>query len=467
MASVDLTTRSIPAALIRLALPILFGMIMFTLYLLADLYFVGRLGPDAVAALSISGNAFFIHLGFSTVLGTGAMALIAQACGRKDFTYAGAVFKQSILLTVLVGVVAAGIGWLSARRFISFVGGTDQALVWGVQYFQIFSISFIFLLLLYVIGSGYRGMGNTKTPFFVMLQANLLNIALDPILIFGLMGAPRLEVRGAAIASLISQLYAIGAFGFLIRHRPFLLDLTGSWRPRLDIIRQSLIIGLPSGLSHFLLAANLMITYRVASPYGTAALAAIGIGWRILNAIYLPVIALSSATAAMVGQNFGAGKPLRVKQTFRLSASITVLYMFGCTALCWLVPAELVGVFTRDSEVLAYGRQYLTIFTLSNAFVGMIMVMGAAFQGLGKTYPSLAGAIIDNIIFAALVFSLPIIFGWGIVSIWWIKVTATIFETALVALWLKRDLGRISTGELAATRPSRPFAAATEKRSDT
>jgi Na+-driven multidrug efflux pump len=141
--------------------------------------------------------------------------------------------------------------------------------------------------------------------------------------------------------------------------------------------------------------------------------------------------------------------------------------MIGCTALCWLVPAELVGVFTRDGEVLAYGRQYLTIFTLSNAFVGMIMVMGAAFQGLGKTYPSLVGAIIDNTIYAALVFSLPIIFGWGIVSIWWIKVTATVFETALVALWLKRDLGRISTGELATPRPSQPFAAATEKRSDT
>jgi putative MATE family efflux protein len=456
MASIDLTTRSIPGALTRLAMPILFGMIMFTLYLLADLYFVGRLGPDAVAALSISGNAFFIHLGFSTVLGTGAMALIAQACGRMDDTYAAEVFKQSILLAVLVGMAAAVTGWLSARRFISYFGGTDQALVWGVQYFQIFSISFIFLLLLYVIGSGYRGMGNTKTPFFVMLQANLLNIALDPVLIFGWMGLPRMEVRGAALASLISQLYAIGVFGFLIWRRPFRLDLKGSWRPRLDIIRQSLMIGLPSGLSHFLLAANLMITYRVASPYGTAALAAIGIGWRILNAVYLPVIALSSATAAMIGQNYGAGKPIRVRRIFRLSASTAVLYMVGCTVICWLVPAELVGIFTKDAEVLAYGRQYLTIFTLSNAFVGMIMIMGAVFQGVGKTYPSLMGAIIDNAIYAALVFSLPVIFGWGIVSIWWIKVTATVFETALVALWLRRDLGRISTGEMTAATPLNP-----------
>ena len=144
----DLTTGSIPSSLVRLAAPILLGMIMFTLYLLADLYFVGRLGPDAVAALSISGNAFFIHLGLSTVLGTGAMALIAQAFGRKDYSYAATVFKQSIILTLIVGTAAAVTGLLVARPYIAFFGGTGQSYIWGVQYFQIFSISFIFMLLL-------------------------------------------------------------------------------------------------------------------------------------------------------------------------------------------------------------------------------------------------------------------------------------------------------------------------------
>ena len=186
MKPIDLTTGSIPTALVRLAAPILFGMIMFTLYLLADLYFVGRLGPDAVAALSICSNAFFIHLGLSTVLGTGAMALIAQAFGRKDYHYAATVFKQSIVLTLMVGICAAVTGLMVARPFIAFFGGIGQSYIWGVQYFRIFSISFILMLLLYVIGSSYRGMGDTRTPFLVMIQANLLNIALDPILIFGL-----------------------------------------------------------------------------------------------------------------------------------------------------------------------------------------------------------------------------------------------------------------------------------------
>jgi len=454
MKPIDLTTGSIPASLTRLAMPILFGMFMFTLYLLADLYFVGRLGPDAVAALSISGNAFFIHLGLSTVLGTGAMVLISQAFGRKDFGYAALVFKQSLMLTLIVGLAAAAAGFLIARPYIAFFGGSGKSLLWGVQYFQIFCISFLLLLLLYVIGASYRGMGDTRTPFFVMLQANLLNIALDPLLIFGLLGFPRLEVRGAAVASLISQFYALGVYAFLIWRKPFLLDLKRNWLPRFNIVRQSLTIGLPSGLSHFLLAANLLITYRVVSPYGTEALASIGIGWRILNAVYLPVIALSSATAAMVGQNFGAHRPDRIQRCFGLSLSVGIVYMLACTIISWVLPAELLGIFTSDGAVMAYGRGYLTIYSLSNIFVGMIMIMGAAFQGLGKTYPNLMGAIADNAVYAALVFSLPVILGWGIQSIWWIKIAATLIETVLVAVWLRKDMRRVLSGAMTAVAPA-------------
>lgn len=444
MKAVDLTTGSIPGALARMAVPILSGMVMFTLYLLADLYFVGRLGPGAIAALSISGNAFFIHLGLSTLLGTGAMALIAQAFGRRDPSYAALVFKQSLALTLMVGSAAAVVGVVVAHPYIAFFGGTGQSLIWGVQYFQIFSVSFLFLLLLYVLGSSLRGMGNTRTPFFVMLQANLINIALDPLLIYGLLGLPRLEVRGAALASLVSQLYALGVYVYLIRKKPFPLDLKGSWLPRLAVIRRSLAVGMPSGLSHFLLAANLLITYKAVSHHGTAALAAIGVGFRVLNAVYLPVIALASAMAAMVGQNYGAGRPERIRAVFWMAWSVAGIYMLLSMLGCLLAPARLVGIFTRDMAVVGYGEGYLRIFSLSNFFVATIMTVGAAFQGLGKTYPSLIGAAVDNALFAAFIFTLPLAFGWGIQSIWWIKVATAGLEAGIVGFWFSRDMRRIS-----------------------
>jgi putative MATE family efflux protein len=452
----DLTEGQILKTLIRLSVPVTVSMVMFTVYLLVDLYFVGRLGPDAVAALSISGNAFFIHLGFSTILGTGGMALIAQAFGRKDYARAAAVFKQSIILAFIIGVIEAVTGLLIAPAYIKFFGGAGKSLQWGVEYFQLFCVSFLFMILLYVTGNCYRGMGDTKTPMIILLQANGLNILLDPILIFGGLGLPALGVRGAAMASLISQVYALGIYAYFIFIRRPYVNLTGRWRLKPGIIRQSLYIGIPSGTNHFLLAANLLITYRVIGIHGTAALASIGIGFRILQAVYIPIIAVAAAMAAIVGQNFGAQKYTRISGTIRSAWLISTIFMIGCTAACMLYARNLIGIFTGDSEVIRYGVIYLSIFSLGNVIVGTIMVAGAVFQGIGKTYPSLVGAVLDNALFACLVFTLPAYFSWGIQSVWWIKLTTAAIEMGVVAVWLKRELylvrssfaGRFQPGKL-------------------
>lgn len=436
---IDLTHGPIFNTLARLAVPVTVSMVMFTVYLMVDLYFVGRLGPDAVAALSISGNAFFIHLGLSTILGTGAMALIAQAFGRKDYDYAAEVFKQSMYMALIVGAIEAGTGLVIAPGYIKFFGGTGKSLDWGIQYFQLFVISFWFMILLYTIGNCYRGMGNTKTPMIILLQANILNIILDPVLIFGWLGVPAMGVRGAALASMISNIYALGIYAYLIFIKGTEIDLKGAWKLRPGVIRKSLFIGIPSGLNHFLLAANLLITFRVISDYGTAALASIGVGFRLLQAIYIPVIAVASAMAAIVGQNLGANKYHRISGTFGRAWLISVIFMICCTTVCRILPGQLIGIFSTDPDVIRFGIIYLKIFSLGFVMVGTIMVISAAFQGLGKTYPSLVGAAVDNVLFAGLVFTLPMHFGWGIQSIFWIKVATVVVETAVIAIWLKRE----------------------------
>ena len=444
-ARIDLTKGPMLKTLVRLAVPVTISMVMFTVYLMADLYFVGRLGPDAVAALSISSNAFFIHLGFSAILGTGGMALIAQAFGRKAYDQAAQVFRQSILLALIIGVFETVTGLLIAPAYIEFFGGSGKSLQWGIQYFQIFSISFFFMLILYVIGNCFRGMGNTKTPMIIMLQANVMNILLDPILIFGYAGIPAMGVRGAAVASLVSQIYALGIYVYFIFIKGAHLNLQGPWRLNRAIVAKCLYIGIPSGLNHFLLAANLLITYRVISIYGTAALASVGIGFRILQAIYIPVIAIASAMAAIVGQNYGANQYSRMTGTVWRAWAISMAFMLGCTAICRLFPSEIIGIFSNNPDVIGYGVMYLEIFSLGFVMVGTIMVVTSAFQGLGKTYPSLIGAVVDNALFAALVFTLPAIFGWGIQSVWWIKVASAAAEMVVVALWLRKELQRLQT----------------------
>ena len=451
---INLTEGPIFTTLLKLAVPVTVSMVMFTVYLLVDIYFVGRLGPDAVAALSISGNAFFIHLGFSTILGTGGMALIAQSFGRRDYDQAARVFKQSLMLALALGIVEAAAGFLLAPAYIEFFGGTGQSLQWGIEYFQIFSLSFLFMLLLYVTGNCFRGMGDTKTPMMIMLQANILNIVLDPILIFGWLGLPAMGVRGAAVASLASQIYGLGIYGYLIFIRGSHLDIKGRWRFDPVLIKQSLLIGMPSGMNHFLLAANLLITYRVISVYGTAALASIGIGFRILQSIYIPVIAVAAAMAAIVGQNYGACKFFRITGTLGKAWSVSTIFMIGCTAVCLLIPKTLIGIFSSNSDVIYYGVVYLRIFSIGFVMVGTIMVVSAAFQGLGKTYPSLIGAVVDNVLFAGLVFTLPVFLGWGIQSIWWIKLATAAVETAVVAVWLKHELTKVRSNMAVVDQPA-------------
>ncbi len=442
---IDLTQGPILKTLIRLAVPVTISMVMFTVYLLVDLYFVGNLGPDAVAALSISSNAFFVHLGLATVLGTGGMVLIAQAFGRKDYAQANQIFKHSILMALIIGILETVTGLLIAPAYIKFFGGSGKSLQWGIQYFQVFSISFFFMLLLYVIGNCFRGMGNTKTPMIIMLQANILNIVLDPVLIFGWMGLPAMGVRGAALASLVSHIYALGIYLYLIFIKGTHIDVSGRWRLRRRIVAKSLYIGIPSGMNHFLLAANLLITYRVIATYGTAALASIGIGFRILQAIYIPVIALASAMAAIIGQNFGAKQFARITGTLWLAWTISMLFMICCTAISRGFPEKLIGLFSNDPQVIHYGVIYLTIFSWGYVAVGTIMVSASAFQGLGKTYPSLIGAALDNILFAGFVFTLPMFFSWGIQSVWWIKLATAMVEVVIVAVWLRSELQRVRT----------------------
>lgn len=432
----DLTTGTISRQLLRLSSPIMFGMLIFTFYLLSDLYFVSRLGSDAVAALSISSNVFFIHLGLSFIIGTGAMALIAQSCGAKDMERAKTIFEQSIMLSIIIGSVAAVTGVVMAQPYISFFGGRGLALKWGIEYFQIYSVSLLFLLLLHVLGSCYRGLGDTKTSMLIMLQSLLINIILDPVLIFGLAGFQALGVKGAAIASLISQVYGVTIYIYLIFIKKQHIHLNGPWMLNPGIIKQSLTIGLPSGLTYFLMTANLLITYRVVSPYGTGALASLGIGFRIVQAIYLPSVAIADAMAAMVGQNYGAKKYFRIIATFWTGWRISAIFMITGTMICWLFPDFFIHLFSHDPQVTHYGVIYLKIISLANVMVGTILTVSAVFQGLGKTYSTLVCAIADNLLFAVIVLTLPVYFNWNISAVWWIKLFTTTLEMTFCAAWL-------------------------------
>jgi len=437
MRRLDLTKGSILKQLIKLSIPIVFSMFMLTLYFVADLWFVGRLGPSAVAAVSISINAFFVILALAMTIGIGGMALIAQAYGRKDYQYGGRVFQQSLMLCVLTGITATAVGLSIARSYVEFFGAEGDSLVWGVEYFRYYSVLFPIMLTISVTGHCYRGMGNSKTPMIIILQSNLLNIILDPVLIYGWAGIPGFGVKGAAIASIISQGYGLSIYFYLIFLKGDHPAVKSAWKIDTSIIKKSLKIGAPTGFTHLVMAANMVISYRVIGSFGIDALASLGIGFRILQAIYLPALAINFAMAAMVGQNFGAREYGRIVRIFWTGWALSSCIMLAGTVVCWLVPGQLIGIFSNKEGVIHYGIIYLTIVSLGNILIGIIQSASSTFQGLGKTNPALIGAILGTLVYTLAVFNLPEMFGWGINAIWWCRIAALALEAAILTVCLR------------------------------
>ena len=446
----DLTEGPIPGLIVRLSTPIILSMLMFTLYLAADLFFVSRLGPDAVAAVSISGNAFFFIFGLSIILGTGGMALIARHRGAGDHERARGVLVQILLATAFTGLLVSLTGWSAAEPYIHAFGGTGASLALGKAYFRIYAISFFPLLLLQVLATCFRGLGDTKTPMAVTFFSLGLNVLLDPLLIFGTAGLPALGVCGAAWATLISQGIGLGIYARLLFRGPSRIGPQWTLRPDLPVLARALSIGGPSGVTYFLIAVNMLVVYRLAAAWGTPALAALGIGYRILQSTYLPAVAVSSAMAAVVAQNAGARRPSRIVQALWTGWALTTVFMLLGTALCGLAPSALIGIFTSDPEVMAYGREYLTVLSLGNVLVGTIMALSSVFLGLGKTVPTLVASAVDVGLFALLGFTLPHAMGWGILSLWWLKLSTASVETGLIAFWLSRHWLRVRGVELQA-----------------
>src|SRR5687768_1791635 len=304
-------------------------MLFQTLYVLVDLYWVGRLGTEAVAAVGVSGNLMFVVLAATQMLAVGTTTLVSHAVGRKDREAATIVFNQSQVLSTVVGVMFL-VAAMATRTWYSRALSADELtrqladdyLLWMVP-----AMALQFLLI--AMGASLRGTGNFKPGMIVQTATVILNIVLAPVLIFGWGTGRAFGVAGAAMATLIAILIGVVWMALYFAPATSYLKFTPSqWSPRFALWRQMLSIGLPAGAEFALMAVYLVIVYSVSRPFGAAAQAGFGIGMRIIQACFLPIVALGFAVGPVAGQNFGARKAARVKQTFRDAAAMAGGAMF-------------------------------------------------------------------------------------------------------------------------------------------
>jgi putative MATE family efflux protein len=436
----DLTTGSIARHLMKTTSFMLVGMVFQTLYVLVDLYWVGRLGTEAVAAVGLSTNLMFIVLAVTQMLGVGTTTLVSHAAGRKDRAQALLAFNQSQVLCVVVGALFFVVAMLVRPSYVRNLAADALTRQLASDYLGWFIPAMGFQFLLIPMGSALRGTGQFKPSMVIQTSTVVLNIVLAPILIFGWGTGRPLGVAGAALATFIAIVVGTVAMTFYFRPATsYLKFLPADWKPSLPLWSRLLKIGLPAGTEFALMAVYLVLVYVIIRPFGAAAQAGFGIGLRIVQALFLPIVALGFAVAPVAGQNFGARQGLRVRQTFQTAALMATAAMIGAALLLQIAPAAAVRVFSTDSQVVSTGSEYLRIISWNFIASGIIFVSSSMFQAMGNTLPSLLTSFTRMVLVAIPLVILSRLPSFELRWIWYLSAASVFVQMCLNLLLLRRE----------------------------
>ena len=436
----DLTTGSITRHLLKTAGFMLVTMIFQTLYFLVDLYWVGRLGKEAVAAVGIAGNLTFIVLAISQMLGVGTTTLVSHAAGRKDHARALLVFNQSQALSVLVGVIFLAVSMLLRGSYASALGADPQTARLAEEYLTWFIPAMALQFAMVAMGAALRGTGNFKPGTIVATATVILNMVLAPFLIFGWVTGVPLGVAGAAISSLVAV--AVGVVWlslYFIKPSAYLHFIPAQWVPQFPLWSQMLKIGLPAGAEFGLMAVYMVVVYSISRPFGAAAQAGFGIGLRVVQAGFMPVVALGFSVAPVAGQNFGARLADRVKKTYFIGVSMAAGLMALWAVACHFGAGALVRFFSDDPQVVAVGSEYLRIIAWTFVGSGLVFVSSSMFQALGNTLPSLAASFGRMLVTAVPAIFLARFAGFELRWIWYLSAVTVVLQVIAVLLLLQRE----------------------------
>jgi len=438
----DLTTGPVTRHLLKTTSFMLVTMAFQTLYFLIDLYWVGRLGTEAVAAVGIAGNLTFVVLALTQMLGVGTTTVVSHAVGRKDHPQALLLFNQSQVLAMLTGVLFLIVGMASRTPYSVAMSADAKTAALAGDYLLWFIPAMALQFALVAMGAALRAVGNFKPGMVVSTATVVINMILAPFLIFGWGTGHPFGVAGAAMSSLIAIVIGIVWLATYFTPDAFLHFVVADWKPRFDLWRKMLAIGLPAGFEFGITALYLIIVYSITRPFGAAAQAGFGIGMRIVQAGFMPVVALGFSVAPVAGQNFGAKQAERVKSTFKDAALMAVGAMILFAILCQAAPAALIGVFTRDPAVIAVGEEYLRIVSWTYVASGVIFVASSMFQAMGNTIPSLVTSAARILMVAIPAYALSRMPGFQLHWIWYLSVGSVLVQLALSMLLLRREFGR-------------------------
>ena len=463
----DLTSGSIGKPLFFLSMPIVVTNLFQTAYNLADTFWLGQYSTDALAAISFAFPMVFLLISLGLGISVAGSVLVAQHTGAGDETAAEYAASQTVTFAVMASVVLGGLGYFVVTDFLAFMGASESVLPLATSYMEVISLGLVFMFGFFAFIALMRGYGDTVTPMLVMFGSVVLNIVLDPFVIFGWGPFPELGIEGAALATVFSRGLALtvglaimfrGTRGVQINIRDMVPD--PSYLPRL--VR----IGVPASVEGTGRALSMNLLLFIVAMFPDPVVAAYGIGTRLFSVVFLPAIAVARGVETMTGQNIGANEPDRAARAAGLAAKV----LFGVLSVVGIVvfvfPDPIVSIFVGEGQenaarVVAVGTQFLRYVALTFGFIGIMRAYTGSFRGAGKT---LTAAAISMLMLG--VIRLPV--AWiaageiGASGIWLAFAVSNAVGAAIAYAWYRRGTWR----EADVTEPDVPDAGATASADD-
>ena len=440
----DLTQGSLLRHLLRLAGPIIFSYILQDAFNIIDMIFVGRLGPGAIAAVGVSGNLLRLIGVFSLGISTGAGIMVAQYLGARNLAQAEHIAMQAILLAVFFSIGVTLIGYPLAEQGLLAVRMADpEVLRLGTTYMHIVLVGISTMFLSMTLGSIFRAGGDAVTPMVVLVFSTLINIALDPLLIFGLWGFPKLGVAGSAYATLIGRGAGVIVLLYLcwsgrapvsLRRARFQADLV----EMVDILR----LGVYSSMQGFWRHLSRLGFLWVIGPYGKTVVAAYTICMRLRILVMNPGFGIANSVAPLVGQNLGANQIERAEESARVANLLGAAIMAVIGAVFLIFPQTFIRIFSPDANVIEIGAVYLRFLSPTFGFIAFSLVLGKALNGAGDTLSPMMITLVSQLVIGL---GLVILLSYfiGLNGVWLGIAVSNIVQG--IAMWAWYHTGRWKT----------------------
>jgi len=386
-----MTEGPVGSSLIRLSVPMMFGLISIMLFSLIDTFYISLIGVRELVAISFTFPVTFILMSFSFGIGIGASAVISRAIGEGDPHRVRRLTTDSLLLVSLIIICAAAISFFSLRTIFILIGATEESILLIKEYMVPWLAGVVFVVIPIVGNSAIRATGDTKTPSWIMMIAAGVNAVLDPLLIFGYGPFPELGIKGAAIATVISYFSIMIAGLWVLGKRERMLTI--SWPGFAEILiswKALLYIGIPAMVTQLLFPISNAFLTRIAADLGEATVAAFGVGTRIESIAMIGFMALASVLIPFIGQNYGARKNDRIIHANKFSIRFAMIWGTTAWGVLALLSGSIAWAFADDSLIQDFIKQFFWIVPFGFAFHGISQLISASCNALNRPFHSTA-----------------------------------------------------------------------------